>query len=39
VPFGGDDDDRTIRVAGAQLLGAGLAGDAIAEDDVATGQG
>jgi hypothetical protein len=37
MALGGDDDDRGVRVGLAQVFGAGLAGDAVAEDDVTAG--
>ena len=36
MALGGDHGDRTVGVERTQLFGAGLAGDAVAEDDVTT---
>jgi hypothetical protein len=37
MPLGRDDSDRRFAVGLAQVFGARLAGDAVAEDDVAAG--
>jgi len=37
VALGGDDRDGGVRVGLAKLFGCGLAGNAVAEDDVAAG--
>jgi hypothetical protein len=39
VLFSRDDDDRGVGVGLAQVFGAGLAGDAVAQNDVTAGRG
>ena len=39
MPLRGDDNDRGLGVGFAQVFGARLAGDAVAEDDVPPGHG